>query len=191
MRAIEANLVSILIGFQEDMSKQPCHSVNAQLDGFEGDKHRGYSRVCYEGDTEPCGTVRRNNRQWSAVSLEELKEIQEELDLARPLLPGDLGVNLCIEGVDGFSRLTKGSRLVFPSGATLMVEDYNPPCTEMGDKIAKMYVNRAGEPLSRKQFLIAAKRKRGLVGVVDVPGIITTGDKIMIKPYSPPKLAQS
>ena len=189
MKVQEAVLVSVHIGTRDDMSKQRCHSASAELDGFDGDKHRGYSRVCYEGDSEPEGTVRRNNRQWSGMSLEELEEIREALNLDRPISPEDLGVNLCIQGIEEFSKLPKGTKLVFPSGATFVIEDYNPPCTEMGDKIANLYVNRAGEPLTRKQYLIAAKRKRGVVGVIDVPGEIATGDQVLVKPYSAPNLA--
>ena len=139
----EAILVSVHIGTRDDMSKQPCDSINAELDGFEGDKHRGYSRICYEGDTEPEGTVRRNNRQWSGMSLEELQDIQEALDLERPLTAEDFGVNVCIKGIEQFSRLAKGTKLLFPSGAVLAVEDYNPPCTEMADKLIDLYATRS------------------------------------------------
>ena len=170
------------------MSKQPCDSVIAELDGFIGDKHRGFSRVCYHGDTEAEGTVRRNNRQWSGMSEEELLEIQQALNLDRPLTPEDLGINICIRGIDDFSRLPKGTKLEFPSGAVLVVEDYNPPCTEMGEKIAGLYSKRSGEPLTRKQFLIEARKKRGVVGTIDVPGEIFSGDEIAVKIYSPPKL---
>jgi MOSC domain-containing protein YiiM len=170
------------------MSKQPRDVVVAELDGFVDDKHRGYSRVCYEGDTEPEGTVRRNNRQWSGMSKEEVEEIQAALDLSEPLSPEDLGVNIFVQGIEAFSSLPKGTRLVFPSGATLMVEAFNPPCTEMGDKIASLYTTRSGQSLTRRQFLKEAKRKRGLVGVVDVRGELTGGDSIIVEPYRAPKL---
>ncbi len=183
-----ATLVSLHVGTGEDMSKQPCDSVVAELDGFISDRHRGFSRVCWEGDTEPEGTVRRNNRQWSGVSEEELAEIREALDLDRALTAEDLGTNVCIRGIEGFSALPKGSKLVFPSGAVLVVEDYNPPCTDMGDKIAGLYAKRSGEPLTRKQFLTEARKKRGVVGSIDVPGEIFKGDEITVKIYAPPKL---
>ena len=190
MKREEATLVSVHIGTRDDMSKQPCSSVKAELDGLEGDNHRGFSRVCYEGDTEPVGTVRRNNRQWSGISLQELEEIREALDLERPLTAEDLGVNVCISGIERFSKLPKGTKLVFPSGAVLAVEDYNPPCTEMGDKIARLYMTRSGEPVTRKQFLIESKQKRGVVGVVDVPGVLNAGDRIVVKIYNAPKFAR-
>ena len=189
MAVKEAILVSVHIGSRDDMSKQPCDSISAELDGFEGDKHRGYSRVCWEGDTEPEGTIRRNNRQWSGMSQEELDEIQDALDLERPLTPEDFGVNVCIKGIEEFSKLPKGTKLLFPSGAVLAIEDYNPPCTEMADKLIDLYSTRSGGAVSRREFLIESKRKRGVVGVVDVPGVITTGDRIIVKPYKAPKLA--
>ena len=73
MKNLSASLVSVHIGTGTDMSKQPYDSVVVELDGFVGDKHRGFSRICYQGDTEPAGTVRRNNRQWSGMSGEELQ----------------------------------------------------------------------------------------------------------------------
>lgn len=188
MKKLSATLVSLHLGTQDDMSKQLCESVVADLEGFVGDNHRGFSRVCYEGDTEPKGTVRRNNRQWSGMSEEELFEIQEALGLTQPLTAEDLGVNICVRGIDNFSRLPKGTKLVFPSGAALVVEDYNPPCTEMGDKIASLYTKNSGEPVTRKHFLIESKKKRGLVGAIDVPGEILSGDEITVKVYTPPNL---
>jgi len=187
MKAQEATLVSIAIGSGDDMSKQAQASVMADLEGFVGDKHRGYSRVCYVGDTEPEGTVRRNNRQWSGMSKEEVVEISEALDLEQPLTPQDLGVNIFVEGIADFSQLPKGTKLVFSSGAALLVEDYNPPCSEMGDKIAGLYKTRSGEPLTSRQFLLEARRKRGLVGAVDVPGELATGDTITVVHYAPLK----
>ena len=188
MKGQKATLISVSIGTSDDMAKHVREYVMADLDGFVDDKHRGFSRVCYEGDTEPVGTVRRNNRQWSGMSQEEAKEIQEALNLDQPLLPVDLGVNVFVEGIRDFSKLPKGSKLVFPSGAVLVVEDFNPPCTYMADKIVSRYVTRSGKPLTRRRFLIEAKRKRGVVGVVDVPGKICSGDVIDVKRYKSPKL---
>ena len=41
----------------------------------------------------------------------------------------------CVEGIPEFSLLPKGTKLLFPSGAVLLVEGYNPPCAEMGLKL--------------------------------------------------------
>ena len=188
MKEQKATLISVSIGTGDDMAKHVREGVMADLEGFVDDKHRGFSRVCYEGDTEPAGTVRRNNRQWSGMSQEEVREIEEALNLDQRLLPGDFGVNIFVEGIKDFSKLPKGSKLVFPSGAVLVVEDFNPPCTHIADKIVSLYRTRSGTPLTRRQFLIEAKRKRGVVGVVDVPGKICSGDLIDVKRYKSPKL---
>ena len=82
------------------------------------------------------GTVRRNERQWSAVSIEELAEVSAELDLTEDITASCVGANLCFEGIPELSRLPKGTLLKFPSGAELVVVEYNPPCGYMGEKVA-------------------------------------------------------
>ena len=96
MKDEKATLISVSIGIGEDAAKQEREYVMADLEGFVDDKHRGYSRVCYEGDTEPVGTVRRNNRQWSGMSQEEVGEIEAALNLDQRLMPEDLGVNVVV-----------------------------------------------------------------------------------------------
>ena len=180
-------LVSVHIGEPDCLFKQAQAGVQVELDGFVGDRHRGYSRVAYEGDTEPAGTVRRNNRQWSGISAEELIEIQTSMDLQEPLTAATLGANICVHGIPNFSRLAKGDRLIFPSGATLLVEDYNAPCTDMSEKIAELHTTCSGEPIRKMDFCKHAMRNRGIVGSIDVPGVINTGDEIVVKHYKPPR----
>ncbi len=135
--------------------------------------------------------MRRNERQWSAVSMEELAEITEALDLDRPLSATTLKANLCLEGVGNFSRLPKGTILRFPSGAELIVEEYNPPCFDMGKAIAADYETRSGKPLADTDFPKAAKLMRGVVGVVDVAGTVSAGDEVTVEIYAtPPWLAR-
>ena len=188
MEEQKATLISVSTKTDEDLAWHAQEYVVADFEGFVEDVHRGPSRVCYEGDTEPAGTVRRNNRQWSGMSQEEARQIQEALNLAQPLMPADLGVNVFVEGIKDFSKLPKGSKLVFPSGAVLVVEDFNPPCTHMAEKIVSRCSTRSGDSLTSRRVLIEAKRKRGVVGVVDVPGKICRGDSIVMKRYKSPKL---
>ena len=184
MKKLIARLVSLHAGNNEDLSKDACQKVKAELDGLVGDKHRGYSREAYAGDDEPPGTIRRNERQWSGVSVEELAVIQQRLDLERPLSPSTLGANICVEGVPDFSDLAKGTKLVFPSGAVLLVEENNPPCVDMGEQVAAKYATNSGRTLTKNEFLRPAVGRRGVVGVVDVPGEITVGDKIIVRIYA-------
>ena len=187
MAKITATLVSVHTGVKDALAKVAQSTVQVDLEGFTGDRHRGFSRVAYEGDTEPAGTVRRNNRQWSGVSVEELAMIQERMDLKEPLTAETIGANICVAGIPDFSRLAKGSRLIFPSGATLLVEDYNPPCTDMSEKIAALHTTNSGEPVGRLAFCKQAKRIRGLVGSIDVPGVIRSGDEVVVQVYQPPR----
>jgi MOSC domain-containing protein YiiM len=183
MKKLIATLISLHTGNNEDLSKDVCQNVQAELDGFVGDKHRGQSREAYAGDDEPPGTIRRNERQWSGVSVEELAVIQERLDLVNPLSPATLGANICVEGIADFSDLPKGTKLVFPSGAVLLVEENNPPCVDMGEQVAAKYATNSGKSLTRNEFLRPAVGRRGVVGVVDVSGEITVGDEVIVKVY--------
>ena len=179
-------VISVHAGSNDDLSKDERPSIQVELDGIVGDAHRAFSRECWSGDKQPQGTVRRNERQWSAVSAEELSAIARAMDLAGSLTPTELGANLCISGIPELSRLPKGTVLKFPSGAELIVEEYNPPCHDMGKKLAGSHTTQSGNPLSSTAFSKAAKLTRGIVGVVDVPGLIKTGDEVRVELYETP-----
>lgn len=192
MKTITATLVSVHTGGSDQLSKDEQSSIIVELDGVVGDRHRSYSRETWAGDKQPKGTVRRNERQWSAVSVEELAEIQEAMDLSEPLTATALGANLCFEGVAELSRLPKGTIMRFPSGAELMVAEYNPPCLDMGKKLAETMKTRSGDALQDTKFSKASKLLRGVVGVVEVAGIINPGDPVEITLYEHPSwLARS
>ena len=186
MKKLVAQVVSVHVGSKDDLGKDERPSIQVELDGIVGDRHQSYDRSTWRGDKQPQGTIRRNERQWSAVSVEELAGIQDAMDLQEPLTATSLGANLCLTGLPQLSRLPKGSFLKFPSGAALMVEDYNPPCHEMGKKLASMHTTRSGKELSSTAFSKAAKLTRGLVGVVDVAGTISAGDEVTVELYEAP-----
>jgi hypothetical protein len=192
VKEITARVVSVHAGSNDDLSKQRYPSIQAELDGIVGDRHRSYSRETWSGDKQPKGTLRRNERQWSAVSVEELVNIQENMDLKEALSAASLGANLCLTGLPELSRLPKGTLLKFPSGAELIVEEYNPPCHEMGQKLAARHETNSGKPLSTTAFSKAAKLSRGVVGVIEVAGAIQAGDDVSVILYDSPKwLARS
>jgi hypothetical protein len=185
-KTLVGKVVSVHMGNNDDLSKEEHSTLMASIGGFVGDKHHGSAREAWEGEWEPEGTVRRNERQWSAVSVEELAYISQRLDLTEVLSPVTVGANLCIEGIDELSLLPKGTKLVFPSGAVLLVEEYNPPCSEMGARVAADYSCRSGEPLSPQSWLRPAAGRRGVVGVIDVPGEITAGCDVEVRIYKEP-----
>jgi hypothetical protein len=185
VKKLVGKLVSAHIGNNpsddEDYSKAAQPSVRVELDGFVGDRHRGFDRVAASYDLDPTGTVRRNERQWSGVSVEELALIADRLDLKEPLMAATLGANICVEGVPDFSRLARGSRLVFPSGAVLVVEEGNPPCSDIAGQIVATHTTHSGDPVAGKLFPKYALGLRGVVGVVDVAGTIEPGDRVVVE----------
>lgn len=192
MKKLHAAVVSVHTGSNDDLSKDQHASVQAELDGFVGDRHRSFERTTWQGDKQREGTIRRNERQWSAVSVEELAEIGEAMNLIEPLTASSLGANLCLSGLNELSRLPRGTVLKFPSGAELIVEEFNPPCHDMGKQLASVLSTRSGKPLSSTAFSKAAKLRRGVVGVVEVAGEINAGDEVMIEIYDAPQwLARS
>ena len=125
-KCLVGNVVSVHSGDNEDLSKNTLRSLTAEIGGFAGDKHHGPTRKAFNVDWQPAGTVRRNERQWSAVSVEELAHITERLALT--------------------------------------------------------------EPLTATAWLRPAAGRRGLVGIVDVPGAITAGDKVEVQVYEEPAI---
>ncbi len=186
MKELVGLLVSVHTGNNEDLSKDEQASVKVELDGFLGDKHRSFERVAWPGDKDPAATVLRNERQWSGVSVEELAIIGQKIEMKQPLTAATLGANICVERIPDFSRLPTGTRLIFPSGAVLVVEECNPPCADMGAKIAAKYTTRSGERVAGHLFASRAFGLRGVVGVVDVPGVIHAGDKVVVQVVEAP-----
>ena len=192
MKQLTAKVVSVHAGGNDDLSKDEQASIRAELDGIVGDRHRSWVRDTWQGDKQAPGTVRRNERQWSAVSVEELAEIAAAMQLDDPITAASLGANLCIEGVPELSRLPKGTLLKFPSGAELVVEEYNPPCGNMSRIQASLHSRNAGKKVSDTAFSKAAKLKRGVVGVVEAAGPINKGDEVTVVLYETPRwLARS
>jgi hypothetical protein len=56
----------------------------------------------------------------------------------------------------------------------------------MGAKITAKYTTRSGERAAGHLFASRAFGLRGVVGVVDVPGVINAGDKVVVQIVEPP-----
>ena len=78
MKTLSGRVVSVHSGSNDDLSKEEHSSIQVELDGIVGDRHRSYVRKTWAGDKQPEGTTRRNERQWSAVSIEELDDIAKD-----------------------------------------------------------------------------------------------------------------
>ena len=59
----------------------------------------------------------------------------------------------------------------------------------MSEKIAEIHTTSSGQPQKRLAFVKAAKRLRGLVGVIDVVGEINAGDKVTVKVFDSSRLS--
>ena len=193
MKKIIGKIDSLFLGvIEEELIKRSVKQLEFRLDGVIGDRHAGFERVTWEGDDKQvANTLRRNERQWSAVSLEELDEISEKMNLRVPLNAGDIGANFCVSGANNFSKLPKGTIFKFDSGVELIVEEYNPPCLGMSKNLAQKILDKNGNVLDETLFLQVAKYLRGLVGVVEVPGIIHKNDEFRIIPYTSPRWAKN
>lgn len=186
MKEIVAKIVSVHSGNNDNLSKESHDSIQIELDGIVGDRHRSYVRDTWKGDKQPFGTVRRNERQWSAVSVEELAEISEAMELTETITAASVGANLCIEGVPNLSMLPKGTLLKFDSGTELIVEEFNPPCSDMSKKMAALHQTKSGDSPTGTAFSKAAKLNRGVVGVIEAAGVINAGDEVTVVLYETP-----
>ena len=50
------------------------------------------------------------------------------------------------------------------------------------------HVTRSGEPLTTTAWLRLAVGRRGVVGIVDVPGVIKAGDEVEVRVYEEPAI---
>ena len=193
MKKIIGKIDSLFLGvIEEELIKRSVKQLEFRLDGVIGDRHAGFERVTWEGDDKQvANTLRRNERQWSAVSSEELDEISKKMNLRVPLNAGDIGANFCVSGANNFSKIPKGTIFKFDSGVELIVEEYNPPCLGMSKNLAQKILDKNGNVLDETLFLQVAKYLRGLVGVVEVPGMIHKNDEFLIIPYTSPRWAKN
>jgi hypothetical protein len=149
--------------------------IELGADGIPGDRHGGILR----GADARTPWHRRgarifNDRQISLVSQEELVAIAEGLGIAA-IEAETLGANVLVGGIAQFSMLPRGTRMFFPSGATLVLTDQNAPCRISGAALAARYPD---EPRLAFRFVEVARRMRGMVAYVERPGVLTAGDAI-------------
>jgi hypothetical protein len=144
--------------------------------GPVGDRHHGLtmrSDVRQKPHYER-GTEIRNHRQVSLVEETELDEVAAALGVDR-LGPGLIADNIYLSGAVGLTTLPRMTRLVFPSGAVLMLGGENDPCTIAGALVEAVH----GTPATA--FPKAAIHKRGVTGWVEHPGEVRPGDTVEIR----------
>lgn len=149
--------------------------VSLTYAGVVGEAHGGLTRPSCSRVTGqyPRGTEIRNTRQLSVLSRDELDAIAGDMGLA-DLDPALVGASLVIAGIPDLTHLPPSSRLQSESGATLVVDMENRPCTLPGPGIEAAY------PGFGAAFRPAAKGQRGVTAWVEREGVLRIGDKMRL-----------
>jgi len=162
------------------LEKRQVASVLLGFDGIAGDCHGTLTRLSdvRQRNQFGNGTVVRNTRQVSILSVEELEDIARNMAIPA-VKPEWVGANLVTRGIPDLSLLPPSSRLQFPSGATIVVDIGNLPCRYPAEVIERYH------PEPAQGFVKAARNKRGVVGWVEAEGEVRTGDAITL--WLPPQ----
>lgn len=157
------------------LGSQSVKDFFASFAGVEGERHAGLTRASCSRVTQqyPRNTEIRNTRQFSVLSAEDLTAIAARMELAA-LDPGLLGASMVLQGIPDFSHIPPGSRLQADSGATLVVDLENRPCTLPAKGI------EAAHPGYGARFKPAAHGRRGVVAWVEREGHFRVGDRIRL-----------
>jgi hypothetical protein len=162
------------------LEKAEVASLTLTFAGIEGDFHTGLTRpadvrtlMLYKRDTPI-----RNVRQLTLVSAEELQQIADAMVIPE-LRPEWLGANVMVEGIPDFTLLPPSTRLQFASGATIVIDMENRPCSQVAEVVARHY------PKPRTGLVAAAMEKRGVTAWVEREGAVSAGDEITL--FFPPQ----
>jgi hypothetical protein len=154
---------------------EPAPDLMARFAGIEGEVHQGLTvPSCTRMTSQyPKGTEIRNTRQFSVLSAEELADIAARMGIDA-LSPSLVGASMVVQGIPDFSHIPPGSRLQGASGATLVVNLNNRPCTIPARAI------EAAHPGFGAKFKPAANQRRGIVAWVEREGIFRLGDQVRL-----------
>lgn len=157
------------------LTSQAVSEIAARFDGPAGEAHGGLTRASCSRVTEqhPRGTQIRNTRQFALLCAQELAVIAKEMGL-EALDPALLGATMVISGIPDFTHLPPSARLQAPSGATLVVDMENRPCSLPARPIEVQHPNAGAA------FKAAAKGRRGVTAWVEREGLLRVGDAITL-----------
>lgn len=170
--------VEALLITPESLPGKLVDEIEAQWEGFVGDKHFGLTMKAGNSQKPyPKGAQVRNVRQISIVSAEELNDIAEALQVPH-IEPAWVGANMLISGIPDLTKLPPGSRFYFEQGVGIVIEGENMPCTTAGGSLQSHFPDR---PEITSIFPKKAIGKRGLVAWVERPGVIGNGETVMVR----------
>jgi MOSC domain-containing protein YiiM len=124
--------------------------------GLDGDGHR---------DTENHGGPQR---AVCLFALEQIRALQAE---GHPVVPGALGENVTIEGIE-WTRVVPGSRLQLGEAVTLEVTRFTSPCVNIRPAFAHGDYSRVSEKRHPGWSRVYAR--------VLMPGTVRTGDAVRL-----------
>ena len=169
------SITALHIWTPEEEYPHPVPDIDLEWGGIPGDRHFGEHMISATREKHAFarGTTIRNYRQISIVDTAELAQIAQHLGL-NELAAGTIADNICVEGLADLTALPLMTRLIFPSGASIMTGGENNPCTIAGRLVQDRY------GASAHSFPKAAMHRRGITGWVERPGRITVGDAIQV-----------
>ena len=164
----------------EDIGDNSIQSVDkeqldATYDGFPGEFHAGVTReACVRvKEIYEIGTPIRNVRQISIISAEEMTLVADGMEI--PSIKAEwLGANLELSGIPDFTLIPPSTRLLFESGACLVIDMENLPCAFPAKEIEKEH------PGKGKLFVKNARQRRGVTAWVEKEGGIRAGDSVQV-----------
>ncbi len=155
--------------------KAETQTLHLTFAGPVGDCHTGLTRKSdsrtlplYKRDIEI-----RNVRQVTILAEEELADIAARLSIPK-IDPSWFGANLVVKNIPDLTLLPPSTRLQFPSGATLVVDMENYPCSQIAKVVERHH------PGTQFNVVKAAMHKRGVTAWVEREGEVKTGDAIKI-----------
>lgn len=179
-RKLVGRVGATLVAASGDFITQAVDALDLGFDGVRGDFHAGPTRR--SGGREPWyprGTEIRNERQLSIVAPDEMAEVAARMGIAE-VRPEWVGANLVIDGIPRLSMLPAGTMLFFRGGVTVKVDAQNGPCRIAGRAVAQG-AGMADVEAGALAFPKAAKRRRGLVGWVEKPGLVRNGEEVSVR----------
>lgn len=160
---------------EADLTTVAVESVTVDYGGFVGDAHHGLTRAsCVRVRQQYAkGTEIRNTRQVSILAEDELQQIASAIGL-ESISPEWVGANLLLSGIPRLSQLPPSTRLIFSSGAALVIDVENAPCKFPGEIISRMH------PEAGKRFAKAAVGLRGVTAWVEREGAVSVEDTVEV-----------
>ena len=157
------------------LASSPQDYLDLRFSGPEGESHAGLTRPSCSRVTAlyPRGTPVRNTRQLAIISDEELSLIAQEMGLPS-LDPALLGASMVLRGLPDLTHLPPSARLLADSGACMVVDMENRPCSLPARPIEAAHSGFGGA------FKAAAKGRRGVTAWVEAESRVRRGDRLRL-----------